>query len=306
MHWTTDRPLTHPGARKLVSELVRGFSGDVFIRQPRPIVFVCGGALISHQIFLRKLFLDWAKANLGSKANFLLSEDAYASALQAGSRFINLSEFEQVIASLSDCILVFPESAGSFSEVGIFATRPEICKKTLIANDAAHYDKDSFLMLGPLHAIDKDSLYTPAVTFRSSGGPDDTFWRNIWGRIEGRYKPQIRRRRIDVSHFVQLDLRQRMSLVFAILRITGIAKFGDILDIVRQIYPNASLDIPLLKETLSALKALNQIDEPADELYFPNTNADFDLDLKLITTRLEAKFRLFWMNEFPQLWKYTR
>ena len=50
-------------------------------------------------------------------------------------RFLNLAEFERALANIADCILIFPESPGSLSELGYFAAFDELRQKCLIVND---------------------------------------------------------------------------------------------------------------------------------------------------------------------------
>jgi hypothetical protein len=305
MHWTDDRPLTHPGAAKAVAQVVKGLHDKVYVSRRRPLIFVCGGTLDPSAKNLRKDFLDWAKVNIADQARIFLSEDAYPLALPHGANFINLSDFEQVIAGVSDCILLFPESPGSYSELGIFA-RSDVSNRTLIANDAKHLKNDSFLMLGPLHTIDVTSRFSPSVTFDSDIGLDPTFNDTIWKRILVRVKTHIVRQRLDASPFLRLPVLHRYSLVTWLIAITGVARFGDLLQIIRMVYPQEHGDAHLLKQTLDSLVALKQIEEPSQELYFALGDRDFDLDVPGNSIRLSSQFRIFWQKEFPNLWSYAQ
>ncbi len=306
MDWTEDRPLTHPAAASAVAKLVKGLSDAVYVLKPRHLVFVCGAAFDPLKTNLRNDFLTWAKANVSDQVSLLLSEDTYKLAQVHGHKFINLSEFEQIIAGASDCVVVFPESAGSYAELGIFATSETIRRKTLIGNDQKHCIQDSFLLLGPIHAIDHESIFSPSVMFDSQFGVDAKFPERVWERIKGRMKVIPRRTRLDASHFVDLKLQQQMALIAGIIRITGLAKFGDLLYLIRQLYPERHNDAHILKMTLNTLVALSQIGEPAREVYFPFTKSDFNLEVKGDQNRLSSKFRLFWIKEFPRLWNYRK
>ena len=113
MNWTHEKPLSHPGAKAITAELVSGLKENFFIKRSRRIVFVCGGSTDPSSLSRRAGFLSWAQTNIQDKALLLRAEIAYAAATERGKKFINLSEFEGVLADISDCILIFPESAGA-------------------------------------------------------------------------------------------------------------------------------------------------------------------------------------------------
>src|SRR5580692_5515491 len=88
MDWTSDRPLTHPGAQGITSELVAGLQKNFFIRRRRRVVFVCGGSTDPKSPSHRSEFLNWAEANVGSEALLLRAEVAYGAATERGKKFI--------------------------------------------------------------------------------------------------------------------------------------------------------------------------------------------------------------------------
>lgn len=68
-----------------------------------------------------------------------------------------LHEFEKLIANISACLLIFPESPGSIAELGMFSMIPNIAKKTLVCLDRNHTEHDSFILTGPVDLIDRVS-----------------------------------------------------------------------------------------------------------------------------------------------------
>ena len=304
MDWTTDRPLTHPGARDFTEELVKGLSNNFYIHRRRRIIFVCGGTIDASTATLRSDFMAWARRNIEDDALLVLSETAYGAATQHGKSFINLSKFEEVLAAVADCILIFPESAGSYSEVGIFASAKEIMNKTLIANDSSHERHDSFLTLGPIHAINSVSLFNPSVDFDSTRGKDLSFQERIWTRIKERTKQYQAPQRPGIRHFVDMSLGDRIAIISWVLNITGIARFGDLLDIVRAVYTQRQGDSRVLNETLNLLLAIEQISMPGEELYRTKPSPDFSLQVGIPVPKLKAQFRNFWIKEFPRLWSF--
>jgi hypothetical protein len=133
-------------------------------------VFVCGGKIGNGETSLRQQFIQWAEHNL---PNFicLLAEDALKDGFVVGRRkFIDLARFESVIAGIADCVLIFPESPGSFAETGFFSNSKKIRDKTLVINPIDK-QKDSFLNMGPIHTIDRFSFLSQQSFLASFSQP---------------------------------------------------------------------------------------------------------------------------------------
>jgi hypothetical protein len=140
----------NPTGRKLLEEVGSIFKNKpVFQRRPPHVLFVCGGPISAGPTSMRRDFIDWAKAALPDFM-VLLAEDAFKEALFHHPRkFINLATFERLVAEISDCIIIFPESAGSFAEVGYFSALKDVRTKVLVVNDRKFEGVDSFVTLGP-------------------------------------------------------------------------------------------------------------------------------------------------------------
>src|SRR6266404_9955438 len=157
-------PLFSTHAGKTVLEYLRVIfqKKPVYVRNIPFFVFVCGGQLGNAEPTLRDQFIQWAEHQL---PNFvcLLAENAIKDNFVAERRtFIDLNRFESVIAGIADCVLIFPESPGSFAATGFFSGSQKIRNKTLVINpDAEQYP--SFLNRGPIHKIDGSSLFRPTV-----------------------------------------------------------------------------------------------------------------------------------------------
>src|SRR5262249_3851407 len=150
-----------------ISEVFR--TKPVFRRGPPHVLFVCGGPVSGATASMRGEFINWAKTGLPDFA-VLLAEDAFREASFAGPpRFINLARFEKLVADISDCIIIFPESAGSYAEVGYFAAIEEVRTKVLVVNDRKFEAVDSFVSLGPVSTINVDSYLQPALHVSSQG-----------------------------------------------------------------------------------------------------------------------------------------
>lgn len=282
--------------------MVEGLLDDAHVERRRRVVFVCGGKIEPGVKNDRTFFLEWAKRHVSDQALCLLSEDAYRVTKIRSTKFINLSEFEKVLALVSDCVLVFPESAGSYSELGIFATVDQIRNKTLIANRSEHLVHDSFLLQGPIHTINIKSNFQPGVIFDPTSSASPSFPDLIWTRIKDRTEDYQDRKRTSSKHFVEMPQTDQIAVISWILSVTGIAKFGDLLDIVRYAYKERKSDARTLKKVLKLMIALQQLTDLGDELYRTVSKPDYGLEVKGATSKLSAQFKIFWMKEFPRLW----
>jgi hypothetical protein len=64
----------------------------------------------------------------------------------------NLSHFEMALANYVDLVVIFPESAGSFVELGMFSAAGQIAKRLLIIADKNYEQYASFVKRGALRA----------------------------------------------------------------------------------------------------------------------------------------------------------
>lgn len=73
---------------------------------------------------------------------------------------LDLAEFEEILVSISDCTILFPESPGSYAETGYFAAKASaLGEKLLVASPLELQTRDSFLNRGPFRAINKVSRF---------------------------------------------------------------------------------------------------------------------------------------------------
>ena len=198
---------------------------EIFERKPiyhckyRFILFVCGGALNEGQNSLRKQFLEWADPNLPDFVCLLAEEALRDSFAGEGRRFVNLATFESIVADVADCVLIFPESAGSFAETGFFSNS-RIRDKTLVVNPFSLQAIESFLNLGPIDRISADSFLKPTVLVNVEGSVD---FAPVALRLRERVRWPEHRERLHYGRFGQFTFRQKMLVVFGVLRFLRLA-----------------------------------------------------------------------------------
>lgn len=109
---------------KLLASLTSLFSqGQAFLLVHQHLSFVCGAKEDPTQnVPLRKLFLDYLERHDRENSILpILAEQTIVEFLEAKrDAALELGSFEQLIANCVDSILIFPESPGSFAELGFF------------------------------------------------------------------------------------------------------------------------------------------------------------------------------------------
>jgi hypothetical protein len=191
----------------------------VYHRKHRFIVFVCGGKLAAGETSLRKQFIQWAETNLPEFICLLAEEALKDSFSGEGRTFVNLAKFETVIADVADCVVIFPESAGSWAETGFFANS-KVRNKTLVANPLLLQTVESFLNLGPIDTIARTSFLKPTVLINVQETID---FAPIGERLKERIKWPEHRERLPYQQFRNFNFKQKLLVVFETLRLLRMA-----------------------------------------------------------------------------------
>jgi hypothetical protein len=204
----------NPTGLKLLKEVGFVFKTKPVFQKRCPLVlFVCGGKLGEPSI--RESFIKWSATALPD-FKVLLAEQAFKEVVaQDPRKFIDLALFEKLIADISDCILIFPESVGSWAEVGYFSAIEGVRNKILVVNNLKYEATDSFITLGPISVIDEHSFLKPTLHV-SFPDPPTSF-----DRLEERLSRVkcLRRKHLQYQHYRKLDYRQQLCVVSEIIRI---------------------------------------------------------------------------------------
>ncbi|MEO6376461.1 MAG: retron St85 family effector protein [Caulobacteraceae bacterium] len=128
---------------------------SIRVHAPTAVVIVCGGKTqIDHKVAitsLRDAFMRIAPNSNLSKYDIRRAEDIVQLPHEL---YDDLLQFESDIAQISELVLLFTESEGSFAELGAFSMDAEISSKLLVVVDKYNYQKDSFIRLGPLNFLE--------------------------------------------------------------------------------------------------------------------------------------------------------
>ena len=126
------------------------------VQAPTEIIFLCGGPYTdiaeTATASMRDAFLKVVAHPAVGKRDVVLAENFTRLSVFA-AYYEDILEFETDLAQITELILLFCESAGSFTELGSFASIPEIAARLLVVIRDFHWKEDSFIKLGPLRYL---------------------------------------------------------------------------------------------------------------------------------------------------------
>jgi hypothetical protein len=251
-------PFLHPGGKILLERVSQLFRSDeAYILRDSNILFVCGGPMVcSNNTSLpsmRSRFFAYAKTELMNLRMFLAEDAEKDYVTHDDPEFHNVAKFEEIIGDVCDCLVIFPESPGSFAEIGYFAKNKRLTKKILVAHKADLQGEDSFILRGPIQIIDSDSHFAPTLQIDYG---DHANFLPIKQRIEKRITGK-KRKKFEFVNYSSMTTRQRFFCIFEILRFFQVMTFIQIKYAFKSIFEHARQSD--IKNLLSILVAADLV-----------------------------------------------
>lgn len=308
--------------KRLLDDIQNVFEkGRIYLRNDKTILFVCGGPvrplesrerahpnkfrrwpqlrsllcpLKTARESQREKFLDWAARELPDFV-FLLAEDALDRNLVGESReFVSLTDFEELLASVADGLLIFPESPGSHAEIGFFSNSPNVKTKTLVANLLEYQTKESFLTLGPIHQISsgKDPTFLQPVFLTESSGTID--FDPVRDRLRNNFKAAREPQYLPYKKFRELSYKERLCVAFEMVRLLEPVDINTLRYAIAKCFRTNQTSKDL-RHLLRILMALNYVERIRAHDYFrivPGTIiADFEkVDRETVVARVKEHY----------------
>lgn len=295
-------PLDQPAFIELIERIAECLRNDeLFVPENRFSIFVCGGGdRRKHDRFKFVAFSEEKHPDI----QFVLAENVFAELVHVTARFHNLAMVEELIAATSDCILIFPESPGSFVEFGYFAANTEIVQNTLIAAKSKHTAENSFISQGPLGIYNRDSSYQPHVSYGEKVGPGVAA--RIMRKISGVRHVRARRERIEISDISNADYREKLSLLYFMSMCTIVIN-ADIANYILNVAFGRKLDKEEVLLLLSILKSYDIVRRSKDTKKYLFFNQDsipiVEIDKKRMLS-ISAEFIDRYRREYPKIFGY--
>ena len=288
----------------LVERVAHAFhSGDAFLVADRNLLFVCGGPVTSACDSLRKKFLRYAETELPNFRVFL-AEAALQDIFEYNAPdFVNLALFEDFIAEFADCILLFPESPGSYAEIGFFSAYDKILKKLLVANNFAYQAADSFINNGPLSLVNNNSNFRPVIQIvQNTEIVDFTPIRQRLDRF-----PKHNRSRFVFAPYDELGSKERLAVILEIIKLFAPISLISIQFLVAHIFHSS--DIDQIKHLVSLTLSVGYVCRVGlSGEYFsinPGSETLFVMN-KTEMTRIRFTILDFYRRQFPDIYQLER
>jgi hypothetical protein len=296
------REFEDPAGKKFLAEIRTLFeSKQVFRRKENPIVFVCGGPVGPNSRTMRRLFLDWAKVQLPFLV-LILAESAFRETLfHDPPETLNLASFESFIAEVSDGIVIFPESEGSFAEIGFFSAIKKIRSKTLIVNNIVYQASDSFINLGPRKTIDSKSFLEPTLHVSiDDPNPDFAPIRERLARLTDRRQ----RRKFQYKPYTKLDYLQKLSVVLEMVNFLRVVSLNGLRRSIRDVFgPVNPKTIRLLLAVLVAAGYIRRV----EEYYKPGERKISFLEFEDVEVEnFQARAVFYYKKYHPKIYELLR
>lgn len=229
--------------------------GDLHFTYGVHLCFVCGAAdsREGESLSLRRRFLDWVEHN-ERKIVCVQAENAVTDLLrQVDERQASkdLAIIEETIATTVDSLLLFPESPGSFAELGLFSANEAVSRKMLVA--VAHkHQGNSFIILGPVKRVNANSSFSPQPIIIS----DDiqASFLQIRNRLLGESGANSYGKRYSNGDWKAYAPREQLAIIDKIMDLVGILTEDDIFDLINKSFGKyEKSDIRLLLALLATM-----------------------------------------------------
>jgi len=301
----------HPAAVRLLDDVKGLFSGGrgrISYSLHKHFSFVCGAQgerLTNKKRTLRSEFRDFLELN---KKRYQILPIFAEAAIEEIVRdkvgtFLNLGNFEHVIAEVVDSIVIFPESPGSFAELGYFAAILTPRKKTLVVNRAEHQGQ-SFINFGPLPQFSKDSIYQPIPIVL--GANLTRGFKQVAERLTYQTSDVAYRKRFDSHPFNDLTPKSQLVVLFEIIRLFGFVTELNLLATIKHIF--AAYDVDRVRRLLAILIAMEFVTRTryGDYLVSAKSTALFEYERSAVFDSLKARVVNLYQKYDPEAKQYLR
>jgi len=276
---------------------------DLHFSSDSHLCFVCGagGETLpdSTERSLRSLYVEHVRASIDEKIVCVRAEAAVTEfSRQLEERGINISEFEKTIAETVDSILIFPESPGSFAELGYFSADISIAKKILVAVKQQH-QSGSFLMLGPIRLISKNSIFGPIPI--ALGQIPETQMQVISERLIGESKrKRPYKRRFELKKWKDYSRQETLCILDEIVDLAEVITEPDLLQLVLDIF--GYYDATQIRLQLALLTATDRVlrNDFGDIFARKRSNGLIGISNKMERLALCAKWHEFYQVHMPE------
>jgi len=195
-------------------------------------IFLCGGAISSSEATIasaRHYALSRVDAEGRIAGRTVILAEKLTNLLH-GDDFRDLLEFEEHIAALSACVLLFVESPGSIAELGSFAVMPHLAPRLLVVCEQLFdvEENPSFIFLGPIASLRRKRMESVQVfpLFNANVADKDMLddcWEYIEEAVLGSLRRPVTEALLDAK-----ELSHQMLTVATVVNLCVGVRIGEI------------------------------------------------------------------------------
>lgn len=212
---------------------------NVTVRPFDGYVFLCGGSIETNARAIssaRHYALGRMDAQGRIAGHRVMIAEKMTNLLQ-GDDFSDLIEFEEHIAALSACVLIFVESPGSIAELGSFAVMPHLAERLLVVCEQRMESalNPSFIFLGPIASLRRrrlESVQIFPIFDDDNFGADKGKLDDCWEFIEESVFESLKRP-VPEALLNKESLAHQMILVAALIDLFVAIKINEISDALK-------------------------------------------------------------------------
>jgi hypothetical protein len=119
-------------------------------------IFLCGGSGTEESTFRRGLGEKISKTISKYRYSVYYPEDMFMELL-LGHQKEDLLTLENILADSTNAIVILLNSPGTFTELGAFANHEKLCNKLIVVMNPKYSLKKSFINLGPIRYLKKNT-----------------------------------------------------------------------------------------------------------------------------------------------------
>ena len=235
------------------------FKNITHIREHLDIIFVFGRNTESHEIQSgRTTFLDFVKTKTKTPFKFITIETLYSDLKENAfktkgvqSEKIHLAQLELEAIKNAFSILIFPESPGSFAELGFFSANKETRQKIVVSNNLNYYSSKSYVnsLIELIH--EKRDIKPLLFVSENSGEYFDKYIDSLIEDYED-YKNEVYSKFIAKNYSNMYPL----SLIYEMVKLFPYLTYSEFSYLIKYTFNHLNLEIPNLEDYLKSMISL--------------------------------------------------
>jgi hypothetical protein len=235
------------------------FKHITHIREHLDVIFVFGRNTEPQAIASgRTAFLEFTKNQIETPFKFITIETLYTDLRKNAfkskgvqSEKIHLAELESIAIKNAFSILIFPESPGSFAELGFFSADKETRKKIVVSNNVSYHSEQSYVN-SLIELIHEKRQIKPLL-----------FIENDSEKFFSKYINSLIENYDDYENEVYVELKSMttenmypLSIIYEMIKLFPYLIYGELSYLIKYTFDYLNLELPNFDDYLKAMISL--------------------------------------------------